>query len=283
MEQLPRLQARLANLRELRELIRALRGLAAAHLQEAQGSLDGLRRYTATVAHAIRAVASMDVPGDADGAGPAPAAGALLVVCSEHGFVGALNERLLDLAAERRAAGQRLVILGRRGAHLAEERGLSVDAQLAMATHPGGILRVAREVAGALADAATIDAVYAEYRRGASFAPRHRRIMPLDPALLHDGTAAAPPVTHLPPSELLPALAGEYLVAEITHALTESLTSESAARLSAMDLADHNIGNRLDDLTRQERHLRQESITSELLDVVTGAEALMAGEGGARG
>jgi F-type H+-transporting ATPase subunit gamma len=70
-------------------------------------------------------------------------------------------------------------------------------------------------------------------------------------------------------------LADEYLFAEVTHAIMESLISENAARLRVMESADHNIGDKLEDMVRNEHTLRQEAITSELLDVVTGAEAIL--------
>ena len=56
----------------------------------------------------------------------------------------------------------------------------------------------------------------------------------------------------------------------------ESLASEDGARLQAMSAADHNIGDKLEKLERTEQASRQEAITSELLDVVTGSEAILA-------
>jgi len=58
----------------------------------------------------------------------------------------------------------------------------------------------------------------------------------------------------------------------------ESLAAENAARLAAMSAAHDNIGRKLEDLTRAEHQLRQDAVTTELLDVVTGSEALLAGE-----
>jgi F-type H+-transporting ATPase subunit gamma len=70
-------------------------------------------------------------------------------------------------------------------------------------------------------------------------------------------------------------LAREYLFAEITSAVVESLASENGARLLVMEAADNNIGDKLDGLCRSENVLRQESITSELLDLVIGTEAVL--------
>jgi F-type H+-transporting ATPase subunit gamma len=280
MEQLPRLQARISSLAELRDLIRALRALAATHVQEAQGALPGIRRYVDVVEDAIAEGAALLEAADglAAPAGPSDAS-VLIVVCSEHGFVGAFNERLLDRAEAERKAGQALLVIGRRGAILAAERGLDVERSFSMATHVGGVLGVTRRVAERLAVVSTADVLFAGYRRGGEFEPEARSILPLDPALLARSERRSPPLHHLAPDTLLQRLASEYLFGEITHAVMESLASENGARLRAMETADHNIGDKLDELRRKEHALRQEAITSELLDVVTGSEAILTDTG----
>lgn len=277
MEDLPRLKARIASLRDLRDLMRALRALAASHVQEAQDALRGIRRYTGIVEEAIvETTAALPVERADRGAPPPAGAPMLAVFCSEHGFAGAFNERLLDRAERELANGRRLGIVGRRGAVLAEERGLAPLWQLPMAAHVGGIAATARQVVGQLAPAATVDIVFASYRRGGSFEVEVKRLLPLDPQLFAASPRRSPPLHHLAPGDLLERLAGEYLFAEITRAVMESLASENGARLRAMETADHNIGEKLEKLGRREHALRQEAITTELLDVVTGSEAVLA-------
>jgi F-type H+-transporting ATPase subunit gamma len=277
VEQLPRLQARLTSLHELRDLIRALRAIAASRVQEAQGALAGMRRYVETTEDAIAQGAALLPRSDGHIALPvSPLAGVLIVVCSEHGFVGGFNERLLDRAAEVLAPKQSLVVIGRRGAVMAGERGMTVDRGFPMATHVGGVLGVTRRVAEHLATVSRAAIVFGEYRRGGNFEAVVRTILPLDPALLAASERRSPPLHHLAPEILLQRLASEYLFAEISRAVTESLASENGARLHVMEHADRNIGSKLDELRLKEHTLRQESITSELLDVVTGSEAVFA-------
>lgn len=277
MEQLQRLQARLASLAELRDLVRALRVMAATHVQEAQGALAGIRRYVEVVEETLAEGAALlgQIDGRAGSAGP-PDGSALVVVCSEHGFVGAFNERLLDRAEAERTAEQKLVVIGRRGANLAQERGLEVDCSFPMATRVGGVLGVTRGVAEYLAGVVQADVVFGSYRRGGSFEVEARRILPLDPALLVGPRHRNPPLHHLAPGLLLLRLASEYLFAEITRAVMESLASENGARLRVMEAANQSIGDKLVELRIKERSVRQETITSELLDVVTGSEAVLA-------
>jgi len=75
----------------------------------------------------------------------------------------------------------------------------------------------------------------------------------------------------------LEALIGEYTFARLTEATIESMASENAARLAAMESAHDNVSKRLVKLNRAAREARQNEITDELLDLITGAEAL-AGE-----
>lgn len=172
-----------------------------------------------------------------------------------------------------------MAVIGARGAALARERGLGVDREFAMATHVGGVVATTRTVAEHLATVATADVVFASYRRGAGSEVVSRRILPLDPALLVGAQRRSPPLHHLEPAVLLQRLASEYLFAEVTRAVMESLASENGARLRVMETADHNIADKLDDLRRVENTLRQEAITSELLDVVTGSEAILGDAG----
>lgn len=279
MAELPRLKARISSLHELRDLIRALRVLAAVHVKEAQNALTGIRGFVRVMEDAIAEGASLlrDTDGRDAEVGSSDAS-VLIVVCSEHGFVGAFNERLLDLAAAEQKAGQRLVVIGRRGGALAAERGLKVDRSFPMATHVGGVLGVTRGVAEYLTAVSTADIVYGSYRSSAHSEAEKRSILPLDPALFVGSARQSPPLHHLEPEALLRRLASEYLFAEITRAVMESLASENGARLRVMESADHNINDKLDELQRQERSLRQEAITEELLDVVTGSEAVLSGD-----
>jgi len=276
MEKLPRLHARIASLGELRDLIQALRVLAASHMQEATAALGGIRRYATVVEEAIASVADMLA---LVGAGAPPAGGedarVLVVVCSEHGFVGALNEHLLDRAESEIRPGCQLAVIGRRGMIAAEERSLATSWCVPMATHVGGVTGVTRGVAARLTNTTEADIFFARHLPGGGHEIEKKTVLPLDPTLLAGSQHRNPPLHQIAPEVLLQRLAGEYLFAEITRALMESLACESAARLSVMQSADRNIDDKLQTLRRSENVLRQESITSELLDVVTGALAVL--------
>lgn len=274
MEELPRLKARIERLEELRDMVRAMRAMAASRVQEAQASLAGIRRYAEVVEDSLAEGAALLDDAEERPPGALPGNDVLIVVCSEHGFTGAFSETLLNDAISRLQPNQRLGVLGARGAMLAEERGIDLAWRFPTATHVSSVPAVARRLADHLGDVRFADIVYGAYRAGGNYEIERRTILPIDPALLKASTRRSPPLHHLDPVTLLSRLTGEYLFAEITRAIMESLASENGARLRVMSAADGNIGDKLTVLRQEEQTLRQQVITSELLDIVIGAEAV---------
>ena len=126
---------------------------------------------------------------------------------------------------------------------------------------------------------AEVMVAYNEHRGRASFSPRIKRVLPADRAWFDRLRRRTWPGRSLPqftmqPDQLLSSLMRQYLFVEIYRAIAESLASENAARLMAMQGAQRNVEERLEDLTAQFHRQRQMSITSELLDVIGGFQAL---------
>ncbi|MGF1540468.1 MAG: F0F1 ATP synthase subunit gamma [Pleurocapsa sp.] len=112
-----------------------------------------------------------------------------------------------------------------------------------------------------------------------SYSSSYQQLLPLDTHWLLDleqkpwSTSVVPTFT-MDWQQLLPELISQYLFISLYRALAASLASENASRLAAMQSAQKNIEERLDELNAQYRRQRQSAIDSELLDVVTGFEAL---------
>ncbi|MGE5260504.1 MAG: F0F1 ATP synthase subunit gamma [Actinomycetota bacterium] len=278
MEQLARLRARLTTLTELGDIIVAMRALAAAALQESRKALPAVSRYALLIESGISDVAAMldatAEPAPEDDSGETET---ICIIGSEHGFVGDLNAELL--AASEIPRTSRLIVVGRRLQVAAAERELSVAAPLPMTTHVAGVPLLARKIAERIGAASHVRLITAQ--RGTSKAgvgARSRQVLPVK--LPAPGTRSSPPpLSQLKPRELLAELAGEYLLAEINRALIESLAGENEIRLGVLTAANKNISDKRDELRRKERSLRQETITTELLDVVVGAEAVIEAEG----
>lgn len=292
MTQLSDIRQRITSLQELTDVVGAMRALAGMRLQEAQQALPGIRHYAHSVAAALGSALPLLPDADVTSSRPraSHAARAVILCTAEHGFVGGFNERLLEAAQKLQAPSRalsedRFYVLGSRGAALAVERGWRLawrqPAATRLAGTPLSVGQLTSELYGALArgEIVRIDCLFARYRQGGGSDIQCSTLLPLDTAALASVAAAADaaaqePLHHLAPHELLEGLAAEYLFAQLTEAAVESLVSENAARLAAMESARDNVSHKLDELRRAAQQARQEEITAELLDLIVGAEAL---------
>ncbi|HNU72511.1 MAG TPA: F0F1 ATP synthase subunit gamma, partial [Thermodesulfobacteriota bacterium] len=132
-----------------------------------------------------------------------------------------------------------------------------------------------RDVAGAT----QVYLFYSEPVRGTSSQPDSFRLLPIDQAWLREIRKKPWPTRMIPLytmdwEALFSLLVREYLFATLFRALADSLASENAQRLAAMERAERNIEERLSDLHSTFHEIRQTSITDELLTIVGGFEAL---------
>lgn len=280
MEHLAKVKERLNSLTELHDLVGALRSMTATQAKEAQQAFSGTESYARVIEHAISAAAQLAGRDSLEGpAAEGDGHPVLIAVCAEHGFVGGFDVQILSRVQAIREPAEVLVLVGTRGMGRAQETRISFDTGHRMTSRIAGVPALARSICKDVERASRVRIVFATPRAGASFEVGERAILPLSPRLLEAETLPEPPLHHLAPATLLRDLASEYLFAEVARALMESLASESNARLRTMDSAAHNIDDRLDKLQRELRRIRQEEITADLLDVVTGAEAVMGGAG----
>lgn len=279
-ERLDQLERRLSTVRDLQDIVGAMLSLASIRLQQAQASLPGTRSYAEVVREALHRALSL-LPEDHDGGMPfgRTAQSILIVFGAEHGFTGAFNRRLIDSIKMR--GHETLLIVGTRGAALCRERGIRFDWATPMATHVealmGTIRRLVAELHRRIGTGAvgSVEVVYARYIGAGQSEIRREMLFPIADA--SPRARGTPPLLNLPPERLAERLVEEHLFGALAHAGMESVASESGARLLSMQFARHNIDDKRTELERDERMLRQEEITIEMLDVVTGA-ASMAGE-----
>lgn len=301
MARLAEIQARIHGLGELRDVVGAMRSLAAVRVQQAQETLLAIREYTSVVERALSECAphapaaqssastgalqrcpSTGAPQSfGPSSGSARAATGVVAFGSEHGFCGAYNDRVLDEAlAHLGHARDRLLVVGSRAAMVAAERRSAVAWTCPMASHIGGVedvaLRTAIEVSNAIGEGlTTVVLVYTRCSGETAPLVIAETLVPYDVAPYVSGRTDAPaPLSNLAPRALFDKLAEELSFARLARAVTEAFASENAARLTAMNSARDNIENKLVGLGRLEREGRQEEITTELLDIVTGAQAI---------
>lgn len=282
MTRLSELQSHIASMNELQDIVGAMRSLAGMRVQESQHALPSIRSYAQSMAAAVGS-ALLLMPQPVTEPHQAPGRRALVLCTAEHGFVGGFNERLLDAAKATLTPSDLLFVLGSRGAAIALERGPKITWTSPMATRlagaPDAVNRLTGELYAHIArgDVARVEVMFWRYHQGALSTIERRLLLPLDDTPLAPPKARRAPLHNLAPHPLLEQLMAEYVFARLTEAAVESIASENAARFAAMESAHENVGKKLAGLQERARHARQTEITSELLDLTTGAEAVRGG------
>ncbi len=281
MPRLAELQGRIGNMSELLNIMSAMRSLAGMRVQEAQRALPGIRGYAQSMQTGIAGALSLMRQQAPERQGQAGRR--VLIVCAaEHGFVAGFNERLAKAAEAELREGDLLFAVGSRGAGLLLERGRQAAWTAPMATRlaaaPGTADRLAKELYARIAtgQVARVEVMFSRYRQGGQAVIETRLLLPLEIASFGKERARQAPLHNLEPEALFEKLAAEYFFALLTEATVESIASENAARFAAMQAACDNVSKKLDQLQSQARQARQEEITTELADLITGAEAVAA-------
>ena len=289
------LRRKIGSADDLQSVVRAMKAQAAAAVGQYERSVAALVDYARSVEFGLgasfredEAKASSEPPSRAGG-GVAIRA---IVFGSDQGLVGRFNDLVVDHAraalAKLPANAQVWAVGERVRASLADTRlpllGVfpvpgSVEA---IATLVGDILVTVVAESRGLDQAGSVTELHLFYNRptsGAAFGPVGQRLLPLDDGWRRELARRPWPTRMLP--EVLGsatgtrrALISEYLFVSIFRACAESLASENASRLAAMDRADRNIDKMLVSLHDTFHRLRQGKIDEELSDVISGFKAL---------
>ena len=281
MPSLKALRKRLATVRSTQKITKAMKMVAAARLRRAQEAAERARPYAAKLAETLGVVAAGIEPD----AHPLLARREerrveLLVLTSDRGLCGGYNANLLRVAhgfvrAQGRETG--VAVVGRKGLEYFRRRGTKIVQQhVGVAATP--VPELTRELAAALTRRfveGETDAVYLAYSRFRSAISQIPTVTPLLPIALP--TSDAPPVDYIfepDRAALLDMLLPRYVQAVVTQALLEAVASEHGARMTAMDNATTNASDMIGRLTLVMNRVRQAAITKELMEIVSGAEAL---------
>ena len=217
-----------------------------------------------------------------------PARSGVLVMTSDRGLAGAFNSNLLkrseQVLARVRGRGLEPVIYltGKKAISYFRFHGVPVEASWS------GFSEVPRyEVAEELGQRLIADfgsgridelhAVYTEFRSAFTFRSTDHRFLPIAPEEVVSAEPGVPHPEYLfepEPAEILDDLLPQYVVTKIYFALLESAAAENAARQRAMAAATDNAEELIKVLTRQANRARQDEITTEIMEIVGGAEAL---------
>ena len=276
---------------DLQSVVRTMKAVAASSIGQYEKSVAALSDYYRAVELGLGACFREGAPApliaERKGQTVARAIGAV-VFGSDQGLVGQFNDIVADYAIQTLAA-----LPGKPEVWAAGER---VHARLADAgLQPVGLFAVPSSVNAVTplvgqilvecqtrhgqSEGAELHLFYNRPTSGAVYEPVSQRLLPLDENWRRKLVELPWPTKNLPQvmgagAATMRALISEYLFVSIFRACAESLASENASRLAAMQRAEKNINELLEDLNRTFHRLRQSGIDEELFDVVSGFEAL---------
>jgi F-type H+-transporting ATPase subunit gamma len=288
MPSLKDLKNRIGSVKNTRKITKAMQMVAAAKLRRAQEAAEAARPFAERMTAVMTALAAG--VGTGEGA-PKLLAGngkdqvhLLVVMTSERGLCGGFNSSIVKLARLRAsdlaAAGKTVKILtvGKKGREqLRRDWGNSfvghVDLSEVKRVGYANAQGVAREVMAAFeageADVVTI--FYNRFQSVISQIPTMKQVIPAK----FEGEATMALYDYEPSEEaILADLLPRGVATQIFTALLENGASEQGARMSAMDNATRNAGDMINRLTIQYNRSRQAAITKELIEIISGAEAL---------
>ena len=284
MATLKAIRRRVASVRNIQQITKAMKMVSAARLRRAQEAAFAARPYaekleavlqnlasqTATLSHPLletREEKNVD----------------LILVTSDRGLCGGFNSNLIRMAEAfmRERPGQKVTVsfVGRRGFDHFRRRSVAMGEQHinlfgkltpALAHEIG--LRMSQRFTNGETDGVYV--LYARFRSAVSQIPTTDKVLPVSAKKNEPAQASLEYLYEPEPQELLASLLTRYVDMLIYRAMLESVASEHGARMTAMENATNNAVDMIGRLTLDMNRARQAGITRELLEIVSTSEAL---------
>jgi F-type H+-transporting ATPase subunit gamma len=296
MASLKELKGRINSVKSTQKITKAKQMVAAAKLRKAQAAAEAARPYASRLAEVMASLASKITVSENS---PKLLAGTgsdqvhlLVVANSDKGLAGAFNSNIVKAARlkakELEAQGKTVLfyLIGRKGRAVIKREYPKQIAHMFDTTDvrdPGfnEAERIADELV-AMYGTGKFDVAhlfFSKFRSALVQEPTSQQIIPVPAptvAVAANANGAADAVTEYEPDEeeILAALLPRYLKTQIFGALLENMASEQGASMTAMDNATRNAGDLIGKLTIVYNRTRQAAITTELIEIIAGAEAL---------
>ena len=280
------LRRRIRSVKNTQQITKAMKRVSAAKLRRAHEKVLAARPYASLLTEMLGSILGNQ-------AEDAPALNhpllarreekriLLLLLSGDKGLCGAFNSNALKASqrflGEHPGASVEFELIGRRGADFYRRREVSVAGEwINVFSHVD--LNVAREISRKVMDrfvAAEIDAVYLIYNEFKSVLSQTIVVKRMLPVKIPESAGGSREyIYEQKPEEIFRTLLPKYVETNIYQAMVESGAAEHAARMTAMESATRNADEMIEKLTLHLNRVRQASITTELIEVVTGAQAL---------
>jgi F-type H+-transporting ATPase subunit gamma len=295
MPSLKAIRRRIGSVKNTQKITKAMKLVAAARLRRATQRITELRPYAKKIAEVLRHVVARGDTGNSEHVvhplladRPVRKKAYVLLITSDRGLAGAFNTNAIR-AGERRKRelleqgfeDVKFVTIGRKGRDHLRRRGEEIAHDYTGATDKPD--KRAPEIAREIMDefiAGTIDQldiVFTEFRSAVTQTVKVETVLPvaIDQHEESEGQSSQSEYLYEPNKEaLLKRLLPMYVETTVYRAILDSLASEHGARMTAMDNATRNAKEMISSLTLEYNRARQAAITKELMEIISGAEAL---------
>ena len=291
MASLKEVRARISSIKSTQQITKAMKMVAAAKLRRAQDNITQLRPYARKLSQMLGTVSA-----GAETAMENPYKQArtiervlLIVVTSDRGLCGAFNTNvakgaltLIDekYAAQARSGNVEIMAIGKKGSEAFQRRGFKVNTahrDVFTALNFTTVRAAAEEAMDGFANGRydVVEVIYNEFKNAAMQIVRTEQMLPIVSAETPVGQTASTNYIFEPSEdEIITELIPKTIKIQLYKAVLDSNASEHGARMTAMDKATENAGELLKELRLVYNRTRQAAITTEILEIVGGAEAL---------
>lgn len=286
METIESLRRRIQSAQDLHGITRTMKALAAASIRQFEQAVEAVDGYTRTVDTGLRIVLQDQSPHMENMQIRQNGIMLAVIFGTDQGMCGQFNENIVSFALEDLVkAGAKKMVVGLRAGARVGEAGSSLEQIFPVPSSVDGINPAVQSLLLGInlqRERASVDKVILYYNRpisNSAYKSVRMQLIPVDTSLFRAPARELCPSRSLPmytmkQEQLLSRLVSQYLFAQLYRAYAESLASENASRLMTMQAAEKNIEERLDELNAVYHGQRQGLITNELLDIVSGVEAL---------
>ncbi len=284
------LREQIENVEELHGVVKTMKSLAAVSIRQYQQAVDSLSEYNRTVElgfHALIRNGKIDIRRISTNEGHSKA---VIVFGANQGMSGRFDQVIRDHFLKESRHGEKgsyqfITVLGERLRGLLESAGKQVNGMYSYPSTVEGITGTLNDIVILVrkwrwdAGISEVEVMHNVPASGSSFKPVTRILFPvsgewLDALAKKSWQSGSLPLIQMDDEMVLAKLVREYIFVILYRSFAESLAAENASRLSAMQAAQNNIEDKLEELRRTYNQQRQSAITGELLDIISGFEAL---------
>jgi F-type H+-transporting ATPase subunit gamma len=276
---------------DLLSVVKTMKALAAVSIRQYQRAVDSLKDYNRAVEMGLQVVLKEHMGATTARKGVSIKRLGVIVFGSDQGLCGQLNEQVSSFTMDFikksgvKKENRKVLCIGARVADHIEDAGQPIDELMSTPGSTAGITPLVQEIIMVIDEwhfKFNVDhflLFYNKYLSGANYAPHSVQLLPVSREWLKEiarkkWDSKSLPIFRMDTDRIFSSLIREYLFVSLYRAFAESLASENASRLASMQNAEKNIEEQLQDLHVQFHRTRQMTITEELLDIVSGFEAL---------